>query len=317
MIVRLNDNDTDVSDVKWWQQERFIIEVTSDEAVLLELHAGDVDVETDTPIATYRLRSGKVAVDVTDYQRTNSENEIFMLYDRTHEILFSVNFYRAGAINPEEMIIPNSDGACLIAPPHMMIEPLSLVRAGFYTDDRYIFARGIEETVNQPASAGYVDVSTGNTGILVTRSRPFRKNWRYIFQEMECEKRYAQVGWTSSDNKSGDKVDRVHTFELRSLNVASLGDFSLLTIDNMYSTIKGREDSFTLYLDNVDEYDIWYYSTILTSSYVELQGVSTSNTPSEPVRLEITDKDIALPNGMTRGKIELKCKYKRYDAVIL
>jgi hypothetical protein len=112
---------------------------------------------------------------------------------------------------------------------------------------------------------------------------------------------------------------KLHTWEVRAQEIASAGDYSLLDFDNAYSTIKGREDGFTLVLDELDSYDMWYYSDIITSSDVRVLAIDgwAAQSEDEMVRLEVVGKSVTLPNGTALGKLEIQVKFKRYDAVNL
>jgi hypothetical protein len=158
-------------------------------------------------------------------------------------------------------------------------------------------------------------VAQGTESIAISDSG-FEGVHKFEISERHCGSRYATIGWTSADNCSGVPIDRLHTWEVRSQEVASVGDYSLLDWDNAYKTIKGREDGFTLFLDDLSAYDMWYYSSILTSSYVVLKEID-GVTLDEDVVLEVVSKNATLPNGYALGKLEIQVKFKQYDAVSL
>ena len=90
--------------------------------------------------------------------------------------------------------------------------------------------------------------------------------------------------------------------------------YSLLPIDGEYIEIKGREDGFTLRLDRLNTYDLWYYSDVLQSSNVQV-----SDDAQGWQRVQVTEKSITLPDGEagTNGVLEIAVNYREYDAVAM
>lgn len=310
MIVDLNTSAT--VQANWWLQERLILRLeTSADSAELRWHNNATDWGT---IATYIVVDGAVEIDITDYARANTDKNRYMVKTG----IFSagtVEITRAGLINPEGMIIPQHElmaRGALIVPPSKMIATSGTMRAGFYKThgnwQRYINGQWVV------LDNGYMPAQ-GTESIIISDSG-FEGAHKFDISERLCDLRYATIGWTSADNCSGTPTDRVHTWEVRAQEVASVNNFSLLDWDNAYKTIKGREDGFTLFLDDLNAYDMWYYSDILTSNYVVLKEID-GVTLDEAVVLEVVGKSVTLPNGTALGKLEIQVKIKRYDAVNL
>ena len=82
---------------------------------------------------------------------------------------------------------------------------------------------------------------------------------------------------------------------------------------NDYDDVKGREDSFTIRLDGLNNYDLWYYADLITSSSVKvtLDGEKWQ-------KVQVTEKNITLPDGeANNGILEISLNYAKYDAVAM
>ena len=299
------------TNVPYWQQERLVLKLTtaSDHVDLYDW------AQPSAPLATYLTANGVAEIDITDYVRANPTRNSYALSYENAGGYWRLSIVRAGLIDPEGMIIPQHEltaRGALIVPPSKMIATGGTIRAGFYKTQgdwrRYLQGRWVE------LENGYL-VAHGTDDIVISDSG-FEGMKKFVISERLCGVRYATIGWTSADNCSGAPLDRVHTWEVRSQEVASADGYSLMEWDNAYKTIKGREDGFTLFLDDLSAYDVWYYSSILTSSYVVLKEID-GVTLDEDVVLEIVSKNATLPNGSALGKLEVQVKFKRYDAVSL
>ena len=297
--------------VPYWQQERLVLKLTttSDHVDLYDW------ADQNDPIATYLTADGVVEIDITDYVRANQTRDLYALTYEGAGTYWPLSIVRAGLINPEGMIIPQHElmaRGALIVPPSKMIATSGTMRAGFYKTQgnwqRYINGQWVV------LDNGYMPAQ--GTDIIIISDSGFDGVCRFEISERLCDLRYATIGWTSADNCSGVLIDRVHTWEVRAQEVASVDNFSLLDWDNAHKTIKGREDGFTLFLDDLNAYDMWYYSDILTSNYVVLKEID-GVTLEEPVVLDVVGKSVTLPNGTALGKLEIQVKFKRYDAVNL
>ena len=309
MIINLTTGTH--TNVPYWKQERIVLKLTtaSDHVDLYDWS------QLSAPIATYLTAGGVAEIDITDYVRANpTRNQYALTYEGAGQY-WAMSIVRAGLINPEGMIIPPhelTDRGLLIVPPSKMIATTDVTRVGFYKTygdwRQYINNRWIV------LENGYIPVQ--DTDPISISDSGFEGMHQFRITERICGVRYATIGWTSADNCSGVPVDRQHTWEVRGQEIESAGDYSLMEWDNAYKTIKGREDGFTLFLDELNAYDMWYYSSILTSSHVVLKEIDDV-TLDEAVVLDVVGKSVTLPNGYSLGKLEIQVKYKRYDAVSL
>ena len=170
----------------------------------------------------------------------------------------------------------------------------------------------IDMQIGTPEMIGGIGVEIGYDGKVKGRFEP---------KEVECGVRYAVIKWRSFVGPY-----KAHTFKINSQKTEAQDDYSLLMVDNSYKEIKGSEESLILSIDELNTYDLWYYSDILTSSEVSLMvcdgkvfyEISQRQEAVGGIRLEITTKNVTIPSGeRADGKLEFEAKIKRYDAVTL
>ena len=290
-----------------WKQERFVLLASGSVSPLLvwtNLHGS-----ANAPIAKYALNgSGSVYIDMTDYVRAYPSVATIYVYD-VSSTASSVCVNVKGLINPENVNMPThpiSRYGALIIPPQM-----------YYAGQNYneaiaeFYAQSGTGTWSVGGSASFAaDGRTygqisGDFGIVRNGSTILN----YKVRSRMCGVEYINVRWVSFTG-----IVRDHIFELTKRKQSAKDAYSLLPIDNEYVEIKGREDGFTLRLDRLNTYDLWYYSDILQSSNVQ---VSFDGQTWE--RVKVTDKAITLPDGEagTNGVLEVAVNYRKYDAVAM
>lgn len=132
-----------------------------------------------------------------------------------------------------------------------------------------------------------------------------------------CDEELAHVTWTSRTGgykrcfmqrckASVSQVDRVSLVD--EVNFGGSG----LPID-YYQGFAGEEEEFTLRLEHLTAYDMWWYSDLLTSDYVAVADDSFNSPTAKTV--EVTTKSITIPDGSVNDTtFEIKVKYKTGDA---
>ena len=82
---------------------------------------------------------------------------------------------------------------------------------------------------------------------------------------------------------------------------------------NFYRGFAGESEEFTLRLEHLTAYDMWWYSDLLISDYV----IVTDDSLSSPItkKVEVTTKSITIPDGsVSDATFEIKVKYRTGDA---
>ena len=298
---------------KLWKQERIILYIHAGDKVLLYTN---LDGSASAPIATYTPpTSGDLYIDVTDYVRTNPSVEHIYVVDTNTSTTYDTIVDVLGLINPRSVLIPTQPSGMnmmLVSPPSRMLASLP--------DGRITWEARPQEGDNYTIE--YYDEYHESDQVLVTTpSYTLSKQMEsyanvedeygahlYKCIHLQCGIRYAMVRWVSFTGAT-----RCHTMEVVKSKIETKDAYSLLPIDNEYVEIKGREDGFTLRLNGLCAYDIWYYADMITSSKVEvsIDGITWN-------RVQVTKKSITMPDGEgSDGVLEIQVNWKRYDAVAM
>lgn len=310
MIYTLMTDDT----LNYWMQERVIFKGTISPARPVKFWS-TLHGSSSAPIATYMPdENNEVVIDVTDYLRAYNKN-VGMSIGLYFNVV-AVTKYHAmtnkGLINPESVLIPafnkKSDSLTneyIIQPPQMMLSP-----SGAVTHKIEVFLKTPQYwTISGATPDAEKRVLSANGNFSLTWDGDVM--FLYKMRAQRCGVRYAYVRWVSFTG-----VTRMFTFEVVKQKQSTQNAYSLLPIDNEYIEIKGREDGFTLHLEDLSAYDLWYYSDILHSSKVE---VSFDRNATNFQQVQVINKSIELPDGeaSTNGKLDIKVNWKHYDAVAL
>lgn len=312
-------------EAKVWLGERFVIKVPrfvgsgSTVKIWTNLDGSDAD-----PIATYAMPSSSdLYIDLTDYVRVHTYS-LETIYTKRGSVTNTMTFTAMGLIDPKSVLIPQpvgelrTNGGVLIGPPSRMISPRDLdpneegessiifelrkvdenatVYMSEYVNGILIVSSELEEPICELASNNIDEIVLDSDGHTQT----------FTIAPQECGKRYCLVEWISFTGAT-----RRHVLEVRKAKSTVDGAYDLQGIDNEYRRVKGRVDGFDLFLDELDEYDIWYYADIINSSKVRVSfdGVNWA-------QVDVVEKNYTLPDGDAEknGNIQISVNWKRYDA---
>lgn len=126
-------------------------------------------------------------------------------------------------------------------------------------------------------------------------------------KDLDCEKTYALVEWISYTGKT-----RRHVFEVVKSTTEYTESVDIETITNQYDKRKNRRDSFTLRLDGLTRYDLWYYSDLITSSQVK---VSLDGTNWYQVDVTAEKQTIPETDAGKLNVLEIPINYRKYDTL--
>lgn len=295
------------TNVAYWKQERLIL-VFNGNGDTLHFWSG-TEGNFSSPVAKYTPdANGYVFVDVTEYVRAYaSQSAVLYLKDEAADAnLCTINVTVKGLIDPAGVIIPyHYETYAPVIPPLTMYAPkagVPLVAELYMTTNYYSVSGNITVATNKRSAS-----ITGDFTFAVAGGDGARK---YKIKQRLCGVQYAYVRWQSFSG-----VTRTHIFEVIKPKTESADSYTLMPIDNEYNEVKGRVDGFTLRLNDLCPYDLWYYADVIMSSKVEvsLDDGATYN------QVQVTTKNITLPDGDTKqnGKLEIAVNWKRYDAVTM
>lgn len=277
--------------------------------------------------------SGYVIIDLTDWVRTYYKTDdlrkcVVVGYDGQvldgDQMLLDIHsqFY---LINPNTIPVPKSTIEYLrITPPSRMLQSdaITIMAQSFIWQDAGAPSR--QWRYRPIGGSTFTNLSNGDTFYIEQSGVEISSNGgeKGTFEPAptECGVRYAMIKWRSLVGPY-----KIHNFVIKSQNTETQDDYSLLMVDNSYNVIKGSEESLIFSIDELNTYDLWYYSDILTSSEVSLLahdgkfiGSVSQGQFVGGIRLEITTKNVTIPSGdRADGKLEFEAKIKRYDAVTL
>ena len=300
MIINV---DTATGTQSLWKQERIILKKTDTAGVRVGVWT-DLHGNYGSPLASYVVpSSGVLYIDMTDYVRTYPALTSITVYGTVSKVL-TVSV--VGLINPESVIIPPHWQYAKIAPPDAMFD--GFVGADGVLAEFYNFADGTYAVSGAQWTNDKRGISPLQTDFdLYLTGTPTRTK-KYAMRKQVCGVQYALVEWVSFSG-----VIRRHWFEVVKVKSSTANAYSLLPTDNEYIEIKGRQDGFTLRLDGLNGYDLWYYADMLHSSKVRVSLDGTNY-----AQVQVTDKSITIPDGEnTDGKLEINVNWKRYDAVAM
>ena len=107
-------------------------------------------------------------------------------------------------------------------------------------------------------------------------------------------------------------VQKQFVWYYRDLRVNVSDVVSIATIDGTYDERKGYMQGLTLFIDELNAYDYWYYSDIITSSKVEVSICGGSWRV-----VQVNAKNVQIPNNdMGKPKdLEVQINFQKYDAI--
>lgn len=225
-----------------------------------------------------------------------------------------INTTAKGLINPAGVLIPEREDAdlCKISAPSVMLAPFGSLQLAFemWSADPYVFTTGTIKQLPSESVQAYarsVEIANTTTRLQFLHINDIARTIDLL--PLSCEHTYACVEWVSFTGQT-----RRHVFEIVKAEIETGDVIKLENILNEWSEIKGRVDCFALRLENLDRYDLWYYSDLITSSRVRitLDGVNWYN-------VQVDEKKYKLPesNAGKLSTLEIDVKFRKYDAVNL
>lgn len=316
----------------YWIAERALVTVTS------ATTDGDIRMRVQTKYslqsawftrvdATYKADgNGKVVIDVTDALRAYANaSGVYAIRVRIDEVTAgtydSQQVTTMGLINPAKMVMPDgidlsAQYSQIIMPPRRMLQPIAMSVSGLVTIAECYFGGNASAFTIPNAEAAFVDEDKRTiqcyNKLQIARSGNVIYDTTLETASNRC-RLYAVVEWESATG-----VIRRHTFWVKKPQTETANSYELLTNDNSFNIIKGREESCSLMIDGLNAYDVWYYSDLAFSSKVRVNIYNGAGIATGWMNASITTKKMGMYDGDSSSyKVEFDCKYKRYDAVTM
>ena len=268
-------------------------------------------------VVKYSIPASKnLDIDFSDLVRLSATGMCSISAHSANDVIigntYTMQWKQAGRINPAGVYIPpfTMPDALIVPPERILYAGITDIICEFYP----AVTTGLTWELDGGAIWGETNRlinATNDFTILRVKSGQTTIERKSTFQTTiidACKSPAVAVRWVSFTG-----VQRVHHFMLRKPTIASSENYQLLTLDNSYNEIKGRVDSFDLYLDDLLPYDLWYYADVITSSKVEVSmDGQTWN------QVQVTNKNVTIPDGeMGNGKLDITVNWRKYDAVTM
>ena len=312
-----------------YSQERKVVKITGfndNTAKVRLLLFSPINVEAYYVVPTSR----ELQIDVTDIVRLAETGQFYLYGQDTIGNTVSgesvtCKWTTKGLIDPEKDIKPISellerwteiadskgvDVSVSLAPPSRILEQISfpLIIEMHGTQDIAVFPIG-------STSPNMFDVLRSQITIPYSMNNWFIGNdyerityGTYATTERNGCNNVCVVRWIS---RYGVQKQFVWYYKDMRVNVSEV--VSIATIDGTYDERKGYMQGLTLFLDELNAYDYWYYSDIITSSKVEIcmEGSSLWRVVQVDTKnVQIPNNDMGKPNNL-----EVQINFQKYDAI--
>lgn len=312
-----------------YSQERKVVKITN-----FEDNTASVRLTLSSPInvvAYYVVpTSRELQIDVTDIVRLSESGTFYLSgFDANGKIVFTeratCEWKTKGLINPYTDIRPMSellerwteiadskgvDVSVNLAPPSRILEqigfPLILEMHG--TQDIAVFPVGSTSRNMFDALKSQITIPYDMSDWFVANDYESVSYGVYGTTERNGCNRACVVRWIS---RYGVQKQFVWYYKDLRVNVSEV--VSIATIDGTYDERKGYMQGLTLFLDELNAYDYWYYSDIITSSKVEIFMGGSSLWRV----VQVDAKNVQIPNNdMGKPKdLEVQINLQAYDAI--
>ena len=122
--------------------------------------------------------------------------------------------------------------------------------------------------------------------------------WQTKTRALPCDADSAYVSWQGI---SGGNKAALWKVRDKGINVTESVDFATMT--DGVDVRKSFGSVMALYLDDLSAYDVWYYSDIIASDIVNVNGR----------QVNITTSSVTYPNGYDRGEVVVNVEFSNFD----
>ena len=270
----------------------FTLSITSGSTTLEYLISSDVSGHTET-------------IEVTDIVRDADSLTLEIL--ETAETT-EINIARVGIADYARLAIPSNKADS----DHLDTLPPSVI----YADGKHaiildvygssIVRLNVSTQVTPQALQQYMTLPLGsiaadsNITIEYLSAKPLAWHifWQTKTRALPCDADSAYVEWQGISGGNKASLWKVRD---NGLNVTESVDFATMT--DGVDVRKSFGSVMALYLDDLSAYDVWYYSDIIASDVVNVNGR----------QVNITTSSVTYPNGYDRGEVVVNVEFSNFD----
>ena len=274
--------------------------------------------------------SRELQIDVTDIVRLAETGQFYLYGQDTIGNTVSgesvtCKWTTKGLIDPEKDIKPISellerwteiadskgvDVSVSLAPPSRILEQISfpLIIEMHGTQDIAVFPIGSTSPNMFDVLRSQITIPYGMNDWFIGNDYERITYGTYATTERNGCNNVCVVRWIS---RYGVQKQFVWYYKDLRVNVSEV--VSITTIDGTYDERKEYMQGLTLFLDELNAYDYWYYSDIITSSKVEIcmEGSSLWRVVQVDTKnVQIPNNDMGKPNNL-----EVQINFQKYDAI--
>lgn len=266
-----------------WLKERLFLNVSASQATEMSLL---IDAQADEDALIYSLQQGINYIELTRLIDENSREIVIKTRGvSVSTVETTLQIQVVGNVDYRRINIPQNEKMSTDLyqlPPRKMyslyegdVQAEVGALANFTLDGALIPA---------PTDRQYVECILGEDGNDVTIN-----DWHTVLQDVPCGKESRFVQWRG--RLGGQKE---HYWLVRDKKW-SVGD-SVELQSRGYEARKAATETMTLYIDDLCEYDVYYYADIATSDIVIIHGKQAS----------IKTSSVTYPNGLDNGSVEVE-----------
>jgi len=255
--------------------------------------------------------NGTLTIDLSDLALMATNSFSFRLTDTGGNKTLTAT--RAGNANPLNFVAPPSPQGDILAP-YLNDSSLNFPLPSMVIQGEKICAEYIYDHEEVPVPVKHI-ADDSEFGIFVIEDGVTYFVWSVngapdiycLMRPQECGVRYWRVDWVSRTGKT-----KRHYWEVVKVTESTAKTQEIDRLDRQYDVRKNKLVSVTLRLRNLNAYDLWYYSDIVTSNLVE-----ATNDNGITYRVNVTTKKVTTPDG-DGGKLntlEIDLEYLNYVAI--
>lgn len=271
------------SPLAYWLKERLFLTINATQATEVLLL---IDAQSDDDALTYNLQSGNNYIELTRLINENSREIVIKTRGVAGaSVDATLQIQVVGDMDYRRIGIPSNDKATTDLyqlPPRKMytlyggdIQAEVGALADFTFDGSEVAA---------PTNEQYVECILGEASNDVTIN-----DWHTVLQDVPCGQPYKLVQWRG---RLGGQKEHYWLIKDRKWSV---GD-SVELQSRGYEARKAATETMTLYIDDLSDYDVYYYADLITSDVVIIDGKQAS----------VKTSSITYPNGIDSGSIEVE-----------
>lgn len=225
-----------------------------------------------------------------------------------------------GAENKDRVVVPYNNaitGTIYQVPPHAIYAPhgqFATINIELGVNGTYIWNGSIVEgpalrqydtQMNTVSVGDYLTIGLDGGDVTNTEI------WRTYVQDIPCGVSFKFIVWQGrlGGKKSFYWLVKDVTEEVTdSQEIQAIPNADTLAFG--VDVRKNYRETMVLYLPNLDAYDIYYYSDIITSN-----DVTAGSSITEGMAVRVLSSSVKYPNGNERGRIEVTIEYTNHDTI--